>query len=208
MFRLDGLTAVVVGCESALRVAIVRAMIDAGARIVSLPTTTKMTDAAAAIANAPDFDVLVNLAGFDHGAPLQSVLDADLDEVIEETIEGSFLVSQAAALKMGLRSAPQAAATIVHVGTPLARVGANERSLCCMAMHALRGLTMASAAELGALGIRVNLLEANLDEGRERALSHAASVESVAAGVVYLASPAATAMTGASLLLDAGWTAR
>lgn len=211
-FRLDGRTTVVIGTEPSLIAVVTRALTDAGAHVVRLPSAgdspLRMADLAAAIAQLPPLDILVNLVGFDRGRPLQSIVEQELDDVIEEVVEGSFLVSQAAADKMRSRGAAEPLASIVHVGTPLARVGAADRSLCCMAMHALRGLTMASAVELGPMGIRVNLLEASLDERRERALSHGATVEGIAASIIYLASSAAAGMTGASLLLDAGWTSR
>jgi NAD(P)-dependent dehydrogenase (short-subunit alcohol dehydrogenase family) len=191
---------------------VVEAMTVAGADVVHLPpvghSLSRMAGLAAAIAQLPSLDILVNLIGFDRGAPVQSVCEQELDDVIEEAVEGSFLVSQAAADRMRSRAVAETLASIVHVGTPLARVGASDRSVCCMAMHALRGLTMASAVELGPMGIRVNLLEASLDENCDRALSRGASVEGLAASIVYLSSSAAAGMTGASLLLDAGWTSR
>lgn len=212
-FRLDGRTAVVIGTESQVVAAVAEALTDAGARIVELTPAaghlpSKMASLASAIAQLPSLDILVNLIGLDRGMPVQSIFERELDDVIEEAVEGSFLVSQAAADRMRSRAATAPLASIVHVGTPLARVGAPDRSLCCMAMHALRGLTMASAVELGPIGIRVNLLEASLDEHRERALPRGASLEGLAASIVYLSSSAAAGMTGASLLLDAGWTSR
>jgi NAD(P)-dependent dehydrogenase (short-subunit alcohol dehydrogenase family) len=212
MFRLDGRTAVVLGTESLLTAAVVQALVDAGAHVLDLlpagDSPPRVTNLSAAIAQLPTLDVLVNLIGLDGSGAIRSVSEEELDAVIEATVESSFLVSQAAAAKMSARSGGGHSAAIIHVGTPLARVGAAERSLSCMAMHALRGLTIASAVELGPVGIRVNLLEANLDERRERALLQPPTAAGVASAIVYLASPAASAMTGSSLLLDAGWTAR
>lgn len=121
-------------------------------------------------------------------------------------IEQAFLVSQAAASKMVTQGESHRA--IIHVASPLARVGAIGQSIDAMTAHAIRGLVAASALELGPHGICVNLLEADIGTTHERALSHAPNHEDLGSAVVYLASPAARAMTGTSLVIDAGWTAR
>jgi NAD(P)-dependent dehydrogenase (short-subunit alcohol dehydrogenase family) len=212
IFRLDRQTAWVIGSDPVMRGAVVAALTAAGASIACSPTdggSESGIDAIlAAIAHTGALDIFVNLMAFDRGTAVETVSEEELDAAIEDVVEASFLLSQAAASKMRSIKSIGCPSSIVHVATPLARVGAADRSVCCMVMHALRGLTMASAVELGPIGIRVNLLEAAIDHDRERALSNAVTAEGVATSIVYLCSPAAATITGSSLLLDAGWTAR
>jgi NAD(P)-dependent dehydrogenase (short-subunit alcohol dehydrogenase family) len=105
-----------------------------------------------------------------------------------------------------------------HVGSP-------GRTVYCMTKHALEGLTKAMAVELAPHNIRVNSLAPTfietpmtkpmLDKPEFRSfvdsmipLGRIGQPEDVAAAALYLVSPAANMVTGTSLLVDGGWTAR
>ena len=94
-----------------------------------------------------------------------------------------------------------------------------------MTKHALEGLTKALAVELAPAGIRVNsvaptfietpMTKPMFEDAKFKAfveemipLGRVGTPDDVAAAVVYLASPAAKMITGTSLLVDGGWTAR
>lgn len=206
-FRLDGRAALLVdNGNAALTLAIAEALQQAGA---SMPAILRGEDdlnsLISQIRQAAPFDIFVHVAPLDSGLAIHDTSSAMLDSSLA-LIETAFLSSQAAAQAMLDHQADQGA--IIHVASPLARVGAAQRSTCTMAMHALRGLVAASALELGAKGIRVNLVEADLNDAHERALGAPASHADVAASIIYLASSASASIAGASLLLDAGWTAR
>ena len=220
-FRLDGFQAVVLGEANDIGRAVMGALSAAGAQVIagsklasahrSTPEVKGLGDVAAAISHLPSLDLLINVVALPGATRIASVSEVDLDDCLERTVRDCFLVSQAAVRKMlDNRGARQATASIIHVTSPLAQIGAANRSLSCMAMHAIRGLTAAMAVELGPLGIRINTLERTLDTdvSGERALREFVTPESLAASVVYLASPAAAGMTGAGLCIDAGWTAR
>ena len=114
---------------------------------------------------------------------------------------------------------------IVNITSQMGHVGAARRTAYCMTKHAVEGLTKAMAVELGPVGIRVNSVAPTFvetpmtrpmladDAFRESVfasipLGRLAAPEDVAGAVLYLASPAARMITGASLLVDGGWTAR
>jgi NAD(P)-dependent dehydrogenase (short-subunit alcohol dehydrogenase family) len=94
-----------------------------------------------------------------------------------------------------------------------------------MSKHALEGLTKALAVELAPQKIRVNTVAPTFAETpmtkpffadqafRDSVLSQIplgrlAQVEDIIGAIVFLASPAAAMITGTSLLVDGGWTAR
>jgi NAD(P)-dependent dehydrogenase (short-subunit alcohol dehydrogenase family) len=104
-----------------------------------------------------------------------------------------------------------------HVGYP-------GRTVYCTTKHAIEGFTKALAVELAPHGIRVNsvaptfletaMTAAMFEDETFRAevlgripLGRLGTVEEVAAAIVFLASPAASLVTGASLRADGGWTA-
>jgi len=111
------------------------------------------------------------------------------------------------------------------MSSQMGRVGAPNRTVYCAAKHAVEGLTRAAAVELAPAGIRVNavaptfvetpmtrpfLADPGFRAGVEAQipLGRLGQVDDVTGAVVFLASPAAALVTGASLAVDGGWTAR
>lgn len=179
-----------------------------GADVLFLDTAPLDTDALVArVAAIGRVDIFVNFAACDHARPICETSGADLAEALD-LVERSFFASQAVAREMAAAPHDQHHRAIIHVASILARVGAADKSTCAMAMHALRGLVVSSALELGTYGITVNLLETAGNGLHEQALAVPVGASDVAAATVYLASPAAAAMTGSSLVLDGGFTAR
>jgi NAD(P)-dependent dehydrogenase (short-subunit alcohol dehydrogenase family) len=103
-------------------------------------------------------------------------------------------------------------------------VGAANRTIYCASKHAVEGLTKAMAVELAPAGIRVNSICPTFIETpmtkpflenaafREATLAkiklgRLGSVEDVMGAVVYLASDAASLVTGSAIVVDGGWTA-
>jgi NAD(P)-dependent dehydrogenase (short-subunit alcohol dehydrogenase family) len=167
-------------------------------------------------------DVLVNAAGTNVPEPFLDVQEPTLDALLAVNVKGTFLAAQAAARRMLATGHPGA---IVNLSSQMGHVGAPNRSVYCATKHAVEGLTKALAVELAPHGIRVNSVAPTFVETPMTApfladeefradvldripLGRIGGVSDVAGAVVFLASPAAGLVTGASLLVDGGWTAQ
>ncbi len=187
------------------------------------------TDTAAvrrAIAAIPRLDVLVNSAGTNLPEPFVDVSEEHLDLLVNLNVKAAFMVAQAAARKMLEASdRRERGGAIVNISSQMGHVGSPNRTVYCMTKHALEGLTKAMALELAQHNIRVNTVAPTFVETpmtapmfarpefgawvRERIpLGRLGNLDEVAAAVVFVASPAASLMTGTSLLIDGGWTAQ
>jgi len=183
-----------------------------------------VTDIAAvrtAIAAQPAFDVLVNNAGTNRPAPFLEVTEQDYDAITTLNQRAAFFVAQAVAQRMVESSVR---GSIIHVSSQMGHVGAARRTVYCLSKHGIEGLTKAMAIDLAPHGVRVNAIgptyidtpltrpfwsnqEFHADVLRRIKLSRLGQVEDLMGAVIYLASDAASLVTGTSLLVDGGWTA-
>ena len=188
-----------------------------------------VTDEAAVkvkIAALPALDILVNNAGTNVPQPFVDVETAALDRLLGLNVRAAFIVAQAAVRRMlADPDRRQRGGAIVNISSQLGRVAMRGRSVYTMTKHAVEGMTKAMAIELAADNIRVNavgptwvdtpMTRPALAEPALRKdvldsipMGHLARIEDIAGAVVFLASPAAAMITGASLVIDGGWTAR
>lgn len=199
---------------------------DGGRARAAVCDVTKSDDLTKLFAALPALDVLVNNAGGNIPEPFVEVSEAHLDRLIELNLRSAFLAAQAAARKM--LEAPGRKArggAIVNMSSQMGHVGAANRTVYCMTKHGIEGLTKAMALELAAHGIRVVSIAPTFIETpmtrpmmakpefsqwvRERIpMGQVGQPEDVAAAVVFAASPAASLVTGTSLVIDGGWTAQ
>jgi len=186
----------------------------------------------------PRCDVLVNNAGGNRPMPFLDVPLETLDHLLDLNVRSMFVTAQAAARAMLRSAPPDAAPTadtaagatrargaIVHMSSQMGHVGAPNRTVYCMTKWAIEGLTRAMAVELAPQGIRVNAVAPTYietpmtkpffenaafreDTLRRIPLGRIGTIDEVAAAVVFLASPAASLVTGTSLLIDGGYTAQ
>jgi len=187
------------------------------------PAPCDVTDSARVrelIAGLERLDVVVVAAGANVPEPLLEVRDEHLDALFELNVRAAFVVVQAAARRM-----VDGGGSIVLISSQMGHVGAPRRSVYCATKHAVEGLTKAAAVELAPLGVRVNavaptFVETSMTEPfladpgvradveRQIPLGRIGRVEDVTGAVVYLASDASALVTGTSLRVDGGWTAR
>jgi NAD(P)-dependent dehydrogenase (short-subunit alcohol dehydrogenase family) len=198
-----------------------------GRRAVPLQMNmTSLSEIRAAIADAERafgrLDILVNNAGIAPGAPAELVTEENFDATLAVNLKGTFFASQAAAAVM-MR---QGFGRIVNIGSQAGLVALPGESIYCMTKAAVGHLTKCLAVEWGTFGITVNCVAPTfiVTPGTEPALSDTAFradvIERIAAlhrigqpsdvtgAVVFLASSAAALITGTTITVDGGWTAR
>ena len=188
---------------------------------------TRLDEVEAAVTATVDelgsLDVLVNNAGGGAGlVPAELVSVADFAQTVDVNLKGTFFSCRAAFAPMRDRGFGR----IVNVSSQAALVALPGESVYCMTKAAVSHLTRCLAVEWGAHGINVNSVaptfirtpgtepalsdpgfRADVEE-RIAALHRIGEPDDVAGAVVFLCSPAASLITGETLVIDGGWTAR
>ncbi|MBO89627.1 MAG: 3-oxoacyl-ACP reductase [Rickettsiales bacterium] len=182
-----------------------------------------MLDTAAvkdAVAAAKPFDILINNAGTNRPKTMADTTEEDFDAILDLNLRAAYFVAQAVTDKMLVAKIP---GSVINISSQMGHVGGPLRTVYCSSKWALEGLTKSLAMELGPHGIRVNsiaptVIETPLakkmlkdSEFRNAVISkiklgRIGEVEDLMGAIVFLASDAARMITGASLLIDGGWT--
>jgi NAD(P)-dependent dehydrogenase (short-subunit alcohol dehydrogenase family) len=167
-------------------------------------------------------DILVNNAGLGPSAPAEEVTEENFDLTVDVNVRGVFFASQAA----GRAMIRQGYGRIISLSSQAGFVALPTESVYCLTKAAVAHLTKCLAVEWGRYGVTVNAVaptfirtpgtagdladptfEADVVE-RIAALHRIGEPMDVAGSVVFLASRAASLITGVTLLIDGGWTAR
>jgi len=186
----------------------------------------KMDQISGAVAEAANefgrIDILVNNAGIAPENPAENVREEDFDATLAVNLKGTFFASQA----VGRLMIRQKCGKIINMSSQAGFAALPTESIYCMTKAAIAHLTKCLAVEWGQHGITVNAVaptfirtpgtEACLADPvfradtvqRIAALHRIGEPMEVAGAVVFLASSAASLITGETILIDGGWTAR
>lgn len=166
-------------------------------------------------------DVLVNNAGYNIIKPAFDVTEDEFDYIVDVNYKGTFFMSQVAAKAM---IDHRVEGRIINISSQVGIVGGPLRAPYCGAKGAVCQVTKALAAEWAPHKITVNAIAPTvtrtpLAEGAMQnpefrkmtlekiLLGRLAEPDDIAAAVLYLASDAASMITGHTLVVDGGWTA-
>lgn len=205
----------------------VGAEIGAAAVVVGDVSDSGFCDSAVgtAIADTGRVDVLVNCAGVILRAGGIDTDDDGWHRVMRVNVDGTFFMCRAALRHM----VTQRSGVIVNFGSIWGGIGAAGVTAYCASKGAVHQITKSLALDHATDGIRINAVAPGevdtpmLSSGRERRPTDAdlqrladlsipmkrlAQPDEIASVVVFLASDAASYMTGAIIPVDAGYTAR
>jgi NAD(P)-dependent dehydrogenase (short-subunit alcohol dehydrogenase family) len=194
-----------------------------------LPLQMDMTDMdqiRGAILKASDhfgrLDILVNNAGIAPASLAVDYREEDYDLTMAINLKGAFFASQTA----GQIMIRQNYGRIINISSQAGFIALPTESVYCMTKAAMSHMTRCLAVEWGQYNINVNAVAPTFirTPGNEEVLSDPAfeadvleriaalhrigKPMEVAGAVIFLASPAASLITGTTILIDGGWTAR
>jgi NAD(P)-dependent dehydrogenase (short-subunit alcohol dehydrogenase family) len=245
--RLEGKTAIVTGSTKGIGLAIARAYVKEGGRVVinsrrdadcaavARELGAAATPIAADLARADEVrrlaregeralggvvDILVNNAGQPRVAPSEELPEADYRYTLDLNLTGYFILSQEIARGMLARQS----GVIVNVSSMNGSVPFPQRLAYCVSKAGLNMMTKVMAIEWAARGVRVNAIAPGYVEtefitglvqkgildtdrlARRTPMGRLGRGEEIAEAAVFLASPAASFITGEILTVDGGWS--
>jgi NAD(P)-dependent dehydrogenase (short-subunit alcohol dehydrogenase family) len=229
-FAEEGAAVVVAEVNRSQGEAVAQACVEAGGRgLFVLTDVAKAADCRAlverTVATFGQLDTLVNNAGVNFVKPTLQMDEADWDRVIDVDLKGTFLCSRYALEVM----APRRQGNIINIASVHTVATLSEAAPYAAAKGGVEMMTKSLAIEFAPLGIRVNAVSPGLTDTQiwadiqeaaadvEAARQHwydnipmrrVQSPREVANVVLFLASEAASYITGANIFTDGGMTAQ
>src|SRR6476620_5986920 len=165
-------------------------------------------------------DILVNNAGVAPENRIENVTEKDFDYTLAVNLKGTFFVSQA----VGSMMITQKFGRIINLSSQAGFIALPTESVYCMTKAGIAHLTKCLAVEWAKYNITVNAVAPTFiytpgteeylanEETKKQVLSkivlgRIGEPKDVANAVLFLASPAASLITGTTLMIDGGWTA-
>ena len=171
-------------------------------------------------------DILVNNAGNNRPQHFTEVSQENLEYLTNLNMKAAFNVAQLCAQKMvTAKNRKKIGGSIIHMSSQLGRVGCEGRNVYNMNKFGIEGLARGMAFELASYNIRVNTVCPTFVETpmvkkffknkkfkdkmlKNIPLGRVAKESDVATAVAFLAADSSEMITGTSLLVDGGWTAK
>jgi meso-butanediol dehydrogenase / (S,S)-butanediol dehydrogenase / diacetyl reductase len=226
MTRFAGKRALVTGAGSGIGAAVTRLLESEHAEVVAADISgtdvhLDVRDETQVAAVVRDVDLLVNVAGIGSTTTAPETPLEVWEDVFAVNARGTFLCCKHAIPSMVARGG----GSIVNVASVAAMVGLPKRAAYCASKGAVISLTRALAVDHVNDGIRVNAVcpgtvdtpwvrrlvgevgESLQDLTARQPLGRLGKAEEIAEAVAYLASDAASFVTGSVLVIDGGLTA-
>lgn len=164
-------------------------------------------------------DILVNNAGLSPANLIEDYTEEDFDQTVTVNLKGTFFASQEA----GRNMIKNKGGKIINIGSQAGFIALPTESVYCMTKAGISHLTKCFAAEWAKYNINVNAVAPTFIEtpGTDEVLGQPdfrndvlskirlgriGIPPEVSSAVVFLASPAASLITGTTLMIDGGWT--
>ena len=199
---------------------------DRGRRALTLELEATRLDSIHAMAKEAlawrgKIDVLVNNAGMNIPKPFLEVTEEEYDRVMDIDMKGLYFCTQA----IGRSMVERGRGKVINIASQMGVVALPRRTIYCAAKGGVVQFTQSLALEWAPYGVTVNAIaptfirtpmtagwlqnpEFREDVLRRIPLGRIGEPEDVAGAAVFLASPAASFITGHILLVDGGWTAQ
>ena len=170
-------------------------------------------------------DILINNAGTNIPEHFTKVKTKNMERLVKLNTIATFNLAQLSSIKMiKTKNRKKIGGAIVNMSSQMGHVGGRIRSVYNMNKFGIEGLTKGMAIDLAEYNIRVNSVAPTFvvtpmtknflknkkfkrDTLNSIPLGRFAEMSEIASAVVFLASDAASMITGTSLLVDGGWTA-
>ena len=174
----------------------------------------------------PKIDILINNAGNNIPEHFTKVKTKNMEYLVKINTIATFNLAQLCAIKMiKAKNRKKIGGAIVNMSSQMGHVGGPIRSVYNMNKWGLEGLTKGMSIDLAKYNIRVNTIcptfvvtpmtkkflknrKFKKETLNNIPLGRFAELSEVASATVFLASDAASMITGTSLLVDGGWTAK
>ena len=187
---------------------------------------TNYTEIKSIINKEPKIDILINNAGNNIPEHFTKVKTKNMEYLVKINTIATFNLAQLCALKMiKAKNRKKIGGAIVNMSSQMGHVGGPIRSVYNMNKWGLEGLTKGMSIDLAKYNIRVKTIcptfvvtpmtkkflknrKFKKETLNNIPLGRFAELSEVASATVFLASDAASMITGTSLLVDGGWTAK
>ena len=177
------------------------------------------------ISSIKKIDIYVNNAGTNIPKHFLDVLPEEFETMINLNMRSLFINTQEVVKKMiKMKGIKKNNSSIINISSTLGHVGSSERTVYCMTKFGVEGFTKALAIDLAKYKIRVNaiaptaimtpMLKKYYNQEFENKtvpnilLKRIGKIDDVSSTAVFLASKAAKFITGSSILVDGGFTAK